>query len=981
LRSEAENELGAAGASAVRRPKLAAMAAGGLIGRDQERARLGELLERAVAGEGGFALLSGEAGVGKTSLLDELVESSESAVLRGAAAHDSTPAYGPVVAALRSHLRAAPEALDECGPLREHLGLLLPELGPAPDEVETRTLQEAVRCALVGVAAERGALVVLDDLQWSDAATLELLAEIVPTLAESRLLIVGAYRSDELSREHPLRRMRTELRRRRSPAAATAAEIALEPLDEAGTAALLEGLLGEPPSPPLVRAVHDRAQGLPFFLEELAGALAGEGRLQPGPAGLELADDSEVSVPETVRDAVLLRCGDLDAEGRAAAEVAAVAGERFELEPVVELAGERGVGELLEVGLVHECGEGKAAFRHALVREALYGDVAWLRRRELHRELGERLEGRGAPAVEVAPHWLGAHDEARARHQLLLAADSFEAAHAYRDAAGMARHALELWPADEGVEERLTTLERHGAWAELAGDLADAARTWREVATLCEGRDGAALALAQRRLGRICALQGDRGGAIEALTLAADAFAAAGDLGAAASDRLAASDFLQFAGRHGASLELSCRAGEEARAASRLDLRARALAAEGVVRAKRGQFERGMGMVKEALSLALEHNLTAEAVEAYQRLGTVFETAADYANAREALTSALDLCEMADNHESEAGCVACMAYVLRELGEWPRTVELCRELIAGNEGNGVRAIGDGSQGFIRALRGELGPARRQLSAGFELARRLDIFSMQVDCAASLAIVADYDSNGEEALERCRFLLSRWEQSEDHHYAVWGLRLSASLFAQAGRTGEAHACADALTSVATSSGHGDALAALAHALGEIALADGEPELAAEQLGRAVELHRSLRIPAERAQILHRSGVALAAAGERQPAVERHAEAYRIARKLGARPLAGRAAAAIEELGESAEQRLGRGAADGDGSLTRRELEVVRLVAGGRTNREIAEELFLSPRTIDMHVRNILAKLDCRSRVEASIKAGEAGLLDA
>jgi DNA-binding CsgD family transcriptional regulator len=250
--------------------------------------------------------------------------------------------------------------------------------------------------------------------------------------------------------------------------------------------------------------------------------------------------------------------------------------------------------------------------------------------------------------------------------------------------------------------------------------------------------------------------------------------------------------------------------------------------------------------------------------------------------------------------------------------------------------------------------------------------------MQVDCASSLALVADFDSDLDEAVERCRFVLARWEESEDHHYAVWGLRLAASLFSRAGRTKEAHACAHALTGIATSSGHGDALAALAHALGEIALAHGEPELAAEQLGRAVELHRSLRIPAERAQILHRAGIALAAAGERELAVERQAEAYRLARQLAARPLAGRAASAIEELGESVEQRLGR-AADGDvASLTRRETEVVRLVAEGMTNREIAAELFLSPRTVDMHVRNILRKLDCRSRVEAAGRARDLGI---
>jgi DNA-binding CsgD family transcriptional regulator len=952
------------------------MVGNGLIGRDQERARLDECLDRAIAGEGGFVALSGEAGVGKTRLMDELAASTEAPVLRGAASRDTTPAYGPVVAALRSYLRAVPDGLDDCGPLGEHLRLLLPELGPAPEGVDTATLWEAVRCALGTVAHDRGALVILDDLQWSDSASLELVAHLAPALPDTALLVVGAYRSDELSREHPLRRMRSELRRGR-----TVVEITLEPLDEAGTAALLERELGDAPSRPLVRAVHDRAQGLPFFVEELASALSTEARLQPGAAGLELAEGSDVSVPETVRDAVLLRCGDLSPKGRAAAEAAAIAGERFELEQVVELAGEDGVGELLELGLIHECGESRAAFRHSLVREALYRDVPWLRRRELHRALGERLEARDAPGVEVAPHWLGAHDEERARRQLLRAATEFESVHAYRDATGMARHALELWPAGEDVEERLAVLERHGAWAELAGELADAARTWREVISLHRAAgDEPALAAAQRRLGRICALQGDRSGAIESLTAAADAFAASGDPGAAAGDRLAASDFLQFAGRHGASLELSRRAGEEARAAARIDLQSRALAAEGVVRAKRGEYEPGMTLVKQGLSLALEHNLTSEAVDAYQRLGTVFETAGDYANAREALSSALDLCQITENHEPEPGCVACMAYVLRELGEWPRTIELCRELIASHEGDGIRTIAEGALGYIRGVRGALGPARRHLTAGLESARRLDILSMQVDCAASLALVADFDTDPEEALERCRFLLSRWEQSEDHHYAVWGLRLAASLFAQAGRIEEAHACADGLTRIATSSGHGDALAALAHALGEIALADGEPELAAEQLGRAVELHRGLRIPAERAQILHRAGVALAAAGERQLAVDRHAEAYRLARKLAARPLAGRAASAIDELGESAEQRLGRAAADGDGSpLTRRELEVMRLVAEGRTNREIAAELFLSPRTVDMHVRNILAKLDCRSRVEASVKAGEAGLL--
>ncbi|HEX3294138.1 MAG TPA: AAA family ATPase [Solirubrobacterales bacterium] len=946
-----------------------------LIGREEELGSLREKLRNALDGEGALVLVSGEAGVGKTRLLEELCAGAEVPVFRGAARQETTPAYGPVVAALRSALRADPDALGDCGPLGEHLHLLLPELGPAADDVDPTTLRESLRAALVSLAGDGGALVVLDDLQWSDAATLEFIAEVAPTLDGAPLLLVGAYRSDELPRDHPLRGTRNQLRRGHA-----LEEVPLGRFDLDDTAALLDEALGSEVSRPLLRAVHDRSQGLPFFVEELARALETENRLQKGAAGLELAEGSDVTVPDTVRDAVLLRSAELSPEGRTAAEVAAVAGQRFPLEAVVGLSSEAGVGELLELGLVVDQGSGVGEFRHALVRESLYGDVPWLRRRELHRTLAGRLEAAGAPNVELAAQWMGARDEDRAREFYLRAAEDFAAVHACRDAATMSRRALELWPEGEALERRLATLEQHAGWAELAGDLPAAARSWREVSALCVD-DVAELATAKRRLGRVFAIQGDRTGAIEALTGAAEAAAASGDPAGAAADRLRAADYLQFAGRHPESLELIRAAAGDAGDAGRVDLQARALAAEGVVRAKRGEYEPGVGLVKEGLSLALEHDLSAESIDAYQRLGTALEQSGDYSGAEAALTSALDLCDASGERNPEAGCVACLAYVVRELGEWKRASELSQELIAAHEGDGVRTVAEGVFGYVRAFRGELGRARRALSAGLQLARRLDVLSMQVDCAASLAVVADYDGDSELALEQCRFLVSRWERSEDHHYAVWGLRLSALLFAQAGAKADAHAAAQGLTRIADDSGHPDALAALAHALGEIALADGEAEIAAEQMMRAVELHGSLRIPAERAQILQRTGVALAAAGERELAIERHAEAYRIARNLGARPLAGRAATAIEDLGESAEQRLGRTATDGEGSpLSRRELEVIRLVADGLTNREIAGQLFLSPRTVDMHVRNILSKFDCRSRVEASIKAGEAGLLN-
>jgi DNA-binding CsgD family transcriptional regulator len=252
--------------------------------------------------------------------------------------------------------------------------------------------------------------------------------------------------------------------------------------------------------------------------------------------------------------------------------------------------------------------------------------------------------------------------------------------------------------------------------------------------------------------------------------------------------------------------------------------------------------------------------------------------------------------------------------------------------------------------------------------------------MTVDTTAALARVAAAGGDSAEAAERCRALLARWERSEDLHYALPGLRWGAAFLASIGDRAGAHACAEALTAMASASGHPDALAALGHAIAETALLDGDAESAAEQLMRALEIHRDLDLPFERAQIELRAGAALAAVGERDLALERLGDAYRTARRLGARPLAAAAAGEVARLGESVAGHLGpRAADDATGAgLSRRELEVLRLVAVGRTNREIARDLFLSPRTVDMHVRNILRKLDCRSRVEAAGRARDLGI---
>jgi DNA-binding CsgD family transcriptional regulator/tetratricopeptide (TPR) repeat protein len=949
---------------------------GVLIERASERAWLEPELAAALGGRGSLVLLAGEAGVGKTRFAEDAVAAADAHFLRGAARPGGL-AYGPVTSALRGFMRVVPEALSAHGPLRSHLAMLLPELGRAAEESDRATLFEAIRWSLAEVVADRPAVVLLDDLQWSDDATLELLAALAASLRELPILVIAAYRSDEIPRTHQLRRLRNELRRNRM-----LRELTIEPLSASGTATLAEDVLGTAVGARLAATLHDRTHGLPFFVEELAAALEAGGRLQPGADGLELALDAAVPLPQTIRDAVLLRAGDLSPIGRVTAEAASVAGVRFDVELLAAIDREAGLDELVAGGLIVELAPGEAAFPHPLARDAIYEDVPWLRRRTLHRELAAALEARGGGHAEVAAHWQAARDGARALDALVRAVEERAAVHAYRDAARLGRQALDMWPEGERGAERIALLERHARVAELSGELSEAARAQREVvATRRSEGAGRLLPDAERRLAGLYELQGDVERARAARIVAADAFAANGLPGEAAAERLIAAGSLHIVGRYGDAAPLIDQAGEEAARAERVDLRARVLGLHGVGRVKRGEFDAGMQTIRAGLSLALEHELPVEAAEVYQRLASAYEIAGDYGHSRDALATAVGFCEANGADALAHTCLSCMVYVLRELGEWDGSAEIAEELRATDPGVGNLLVAEGILGSIHAFRGDWAAARPLLVKTLDGAARRDVLAMGLDTAASLAYLEEHAGDLEHAREHCRFVVDRWERSEDQHYAVWCLRWAASFLARHGWLADARACADALASVAATTGHADVLAALAHALGETALAEGHPDAAAQQIVRAADLHAGLDIPFERAQIQVRAGVGPAAVGKREAAVERLVEAHRTARRLGAAPLASEAAEELAKLGESIERRLGRraAAAHENAGLSHRELEVMRHVATGRTNREIATELYLSPRTVDMHVRNILTKLRVRSRTEAAAKASNLGLL--
>lgn len=946
-----------------------------MVGRERELEELGAALSAAAEGRGGLLLLSGEAGVGKTSLAESAVEAAPLGCLRAAARADGSAPYAPVAEVLRAFVRRHPDGLPRTEPLVAHLAAVVPEVGPAPSEdVDRETLVAALRYAFGALAEREPSVVFLDDLQWADAATLELLPVLAEASEEWPLLILGAYRSDEIPRGHPLRRLRIDLRR-----AGRLSELAVEPLDPEATARVAARALGAEPGPTLSAALYDRTLGVPFLVEELAVAFQATGRLRPGPQGLELEEGSIVPLPETLRDALRLRADALSEAGRATLELAAVAGTRIELDLVAELGHDEGLGELIERGLLEETDPGVAAFRHDLVREAAYKDVHWPRRRALHRELGRLLEERGADPNLTAQHWLAAGERERARPLLVAAARSSCEIHAYRDAATAARAALEIWPEGEDEAGRATVLQELGRCAQLCGEVAEARRVWEELVAALDGNAAPErLAGVKQGLGAVYALEGAWAHAAAARREAAEAFEAAGRDAEASGEWLLAAEALWDDEDPAACEGAYERAVEAARRAGRTDLESRAVGILGFITARAGRRDEGLALMRLALSLALDGNHVEEAVEAYWTLGASANDWGDFGAAESVFDEALAFCRVNEREAEEEFCLGCLGVVLGNAGEWDRAEQLGRDLL---ERPGLGPLSRAhvflTQGTIATARGATKRGRRLLGRAHALAGEFGLAHSEQDAEFALALADELEGTAS----------SRWQGLVTMPIDSIGagrpraLRLAATFAAHRGDEKLLNACAEATADYAARFGSADALAALAHVLGEVALLNGKPAAAAEQFGQALERLEQLDSPFERALTQARTGVALIAAGERELGIERLVGAYHTFRKLGARPFANRTAAELEAAGERVDRRLGRRAARDleQHGLTRRELEVLRLVAVGRTNREIAQQLFLSPRTVDMHVRNMLGKLGCRSRTEATARAHELGLL--
>jgi class 3 adenylate cyclase len=456
--------------------RLRELPASGYVGRAAERDRLSELWGEACGGSLRLALISGEAGVGKTRLSTHLALEAHGegrTVLYGRCDEDLGVPYQPWVQALGHLVKEAPRGVLDAHVERHggDLARLVPALGDrvpelaspreSDPETERYLLYAAAAGLLAGAGEQEPLLLILDDLQWADGPTLSLLRHVVTSGAAMRVMVMGTYRDSNLSRDHPLTSLLADLHREQG-----VERLKLTGLETGDVVALIEALAGQEMDEDgraLAREITSETAGNPFFAGELLRHLAESGATvqQDGGRWHLVGDVAELGLPQSVREVVGRRVERLGSDARTALSAAAVIGRDFDFDlllAVLELSEAR-LLDLLEeavaASLLQEISEraGRFTFTHALVEHTLYEDLGRTRRARLHHRIAVALEEQcgdepGERLGELAAHWATAvvsTDTAKALHYARLAAERALAQLAPDEAVRWYRQVLELY--------------------------------------------------------------------------------------------------------------------------------------------------------------------------------------------------------------------------------------------------------------------------------------------------------------------------------------------------------------------------------------------------------------------------------------------------------------------------------------------------------------------------------------------------------
>jgi len=1006
-----------------------------LVGRSAELARLRDALASARAGTPATVLVGGEAGIGKSRLVEEFTAEStagtEARVLVGACVSlgdDEGLPFAPIAEALRALARQTdPDSLHRLvGTAGSELGRLVPELSAAtpagdaavtrPEWAQTRVFEELL--GLLGrLGEERPVVLVIEDLHWADRSTRDIVAFIARNARTERILVIGTYRADELHRRHPLRPWLAEMDR-----APRVTRFELPRFDHADVARQLEAILGAPPRPDLVDAVARRSDGNPFYAEEIVAADADQ------------ADGAVL--PDTLRDVLLARLATLSDEAQWALGVAAVGG-RFVAHDLLGTVAS-GRADELDAGvreavarhvLVPSIGDGVDgyAFRHALLQEAVYDDMLPTDRRRLHAAYAGALAAQPAPegargAVHLgalAHHASAAHDLVRALHAWVEAARASLRALALPESARAYDRALDLWdavPADQrpaGLDE-IELLHEAGLARMMAGDTTAPEPLRRAVDLADPAADPVRAALLRDRLGRALWLDGDMDGALRTLTEGAALVAGAPPSDAAAEVTAGLAAMLMLRGSLGQAIEVAQRAIELARAAGAPAPEAHALNTLGVSQALSGDCGQGAASLRRAMALTIPLGVLDDLGRCYANLASVLEScdqleeSADLSFEGSAWAKTVGVWRTyGAYHECNA------ASVLIQLGRWQEAREAL-DRVASITMEGVLLFNWAvNAGLLSVLQGRLGDARTIATQLEEVLARLRDAQFTAPAFRALIELALVEGRLDDAARLADEAIGRLSALEDRR--VLALLLGTAVRVAAERAEPARsrrsdaeagaALADAERRLAELDGLvaslGDSRLGreprrqLASAQAEATRARGASDPAAWASAVAAWDEGSRPYPAAYARYRQAEALLSGSSAGRVEAGALLRLARGTAEALEAAPLrewidglARRARIDLAEVAAAGEAVASPsspsspsshavGPADPFG-LTEREREVLALLAQGLTNRAIAERLFVSESTAGVHVSNILGKLGVARRAEAAAVAVRLGL---
>ncbi|MFL5781921.1 MAG: AAA family ATPase [Thermoleophilaceae bacterium] len=482
------------------------LSAGEFVGRDEQLELLDAAWERASVGELGAVLMAGEPGVGKTRLVAEYagrVARDGARVLFGRADEQAAPPFGPFVSALRQLLEAVDmDVLDAHVAMHgAALGRLVPELAarvpdlPAPRQSDPDTerlhLREAVVSLLAAAAIREPILLVIDDLHWSDSASLGLLLHLLRG-PEAPVMAVATYRASVVDQRSPLRASLGDLVRE-----PRISRFELSGLSEADVAELLSIALGQPldsESAELARRIHDETKGNALFATELLRHV-GQSDL------VERAITDELGIPPTIRDLVVQRLERIDPDVAHVLLPATILGPSFDADVLARVTAtdEEALLDSLDharqAGLIGEDGRepGRFFFTHAVIQAALRDTIGPSRRRLLHRRTAEQLEILGGSDTrrlgELATHWLESGDIERGREAAIRVGDAALSLLAPDEAARWYGRALEVHNRQEGPDQamraelliRLGEAERRAGHQDFRAHLLEAGRLARDL--------------------------------------------------------------------------------------------------------------------------------------------------------------------------------------------------------------------------------------------------------------------------------------------------------------------------------------------------------------------------------------------------------------------------------------------------------------------------------------------------------------------